>query len=86
MAKTSSGKTHTSKGERKSSIGVKDTNSATKMLNKIDALSKGKDVVWSFPNIGKDGKVHPNTRVKVNGKDHLSKMKRDAYQHKASAD
>ena len=86
MANKSSKTSYTSKGERRSSIGAKSTNPAQKMLNKIDALSKGKDVVWSFPNIGKDGKVHPNTRVRVSGKEHVSKMKRDSYQQKNVVD
>lgn len=72
-----------SKGERKSSISTKNTDEGQKMLNKMRALKKGKDVVWSLPNVSADGKVHPNTRVKVSGKDYISKMKQGGYQQKA---
>ena len=80
--KKSSGKTYTSKGERRSSIPTSLNDPAQKMLNKIKALAKGKDVVWSLPNIGKDGKVHPNTLVKVNGKEYVSRMKKANMAHK----
>jgi len=41
MANKSSGKTHTSKGERRSSMKTPTTNSAEKMLNKQAAWVKG---------------------------------------------
>jgi hypothetical protein len=84
--KQSSGKNHTSKGERRSSISTKNTDPGQKMLNKINALQKGKDVVWVYPNIGKDGKVHSNIRVKVSGKDYLARMKQNRYQQKEVVD
>jgi hypothetical protein len=86
MGKKASGKNYTSKGERRSSIGTKNTDPGQKMLNKINALQKGKDVVWVYPNIGKDGKVHPNIRVKAKGKEYLAHMKKNAYQQKAVFD
>lgn len=86
MAKKSSGKSYTSKGERKSSMSTKRKDPGQRLLNQIRALKKGKDVIWSLPNIGKDGKVHPNTRVKVSGKEYLAKMKQYAYQQKSVAD
>lgn len=74
--KKSSGKNYTSKGERRSSMSTSVNDSAQKMLNKMNALKKGKNIVWSLPNVGKDGKVHPNTLVKVNGKEYLNRMKK----------
>jgi hypothetical protein len=82
----SSGKNYTSKGERKSSMSTKVKDPGQRMLNQIDALKKGKNIVWSLPNISKDGKVLPNTRVKVNGKEYIAKMKHNGYQHKDSVD
>jgi|TARA_R110000868_G_scaffold393556_1_gene664604 hypothetical protein len=83
MGKKASGKKYTSKGERKSSISTKNTDPGQRMLNKINALRKGKDVVWVLPNIDKDGKPLAPTVVKTSGKDYLAKMKQNAYQHKA---
>ena len=81
-SKKGSGKNYTSKGERLSSIPTSRNDPAQKMLNKINALMKGKDVIWSLPNVSKDGKVHPNTIVKVNGKDYISRMKKANMAHK----
>ena len=72
--KKASGKTYTSKGERRSSISTRINDTGQKMLNQINALRKGKNVVWSLPNVGKDGKVHPNTIIKVNGKEYLKRQ------------
>lgn len=80
--KKSSGKSYTSKGERRSSISTSHNDPAQKMLNKINALMKGKNIVWSLPNVGKDGKVHPNTIVKVNGKEYISRIKKANMAHK----
>lgn len=73
--KGGSGKTYVSKGERKSSAKTPNTDGGVRLLNQINALRKGKDVVWSLPNVGKDNKMRPSTRVKVNGKEYLNQMK-----------
>lgn len=73
--KGGSGKQYVSKGERQSSIKTPNTNGGIRLLNQIKALKQGKNVVWSLPNIGKDNKVHPSTRVKVNGKEYINAIK-----------
>lgn len=74
----------TSKGERISSISTKNTDLGQKMLNKIAALQKGKDVVWSLPVVSKDGKVRPNKIVKVSGKEYINSMKNNDRAHKVA--
>jgi hypothetical protein len=49
MAKKSSGKHYTSKGERVSSISTKNTDPGQRLLNQVRALNKGKDVVITLP-------------------------------------
>jgi hypothetical protein len=80
--KGGSGKTYTSKGERRSSIKTARKDPGQRMLNQIKALYQGKNVVWSLPNISKDGKVLPNTRVPVNGKEFLNNIKNMNKGHK----
>lgn len=72
--KKPSGKHYVSKGERRSSMKTGTKDPAQKMLNKIKALNKGKDVIWSLPNVDKDGKVHPNTKIRVSGKDWIKRQ------------
>lgn len=74
----------TSKGERSSSISTKNTDPGQKMLNKINALQKGKDVVWSLPVVSKDGKVRPNLIIKASGKEYILKMKNNDRAHKVA--
>lgn len=74
--KKSSGKTYVSKGERRSSISTKNKDPGQRLLNQMAALKKGKNVVFSLSNVDKDGKVHPNTIIKVSGKDYLNRMKK----------
>ena len=71
--KKASGKHYTSKGERKSSISTRVKDPGQKLLNQMKALLKGKNVRLSLPNIGKDGKVHPNTIIKVDGREWLKR-------------
>jgi len=62
-------KTFKSKGERRSSIptsGYGVTN-AERMLNKLDALKKGKDVWMTIDNPNKNETNKRQIRVKVNG-------------------
>lgn len=80
--KGGSGKTYTSKGERQSSIKTPNTDQGQRMLNQIKALKQGKNVVWSLPNVSKDGKVLPATKIKVNGKEYLAALKAEKKGHK----
>lgn len=74
----------TSNGERISSISTKNTDPGQKMLNKINALQKGKDVVWSLPVVSKDGKVRPNKIIKASGKEYINSMKNNDRAHKVA--
>ncbi len=73
--KKSSGSVKTSKGERISCMSTSVKDPAQKLLNQINALQKGKNVVWSLPVLGKNGKVMPNKVIKVNGKDYINSLK-----------
>lgn len=75
MANKSSGKKYTSKGERQSSLKTPNTDGGQRLLNQINALKKGKNVVWSLPKVSKDGKVLPSTRIPINGKDYINSLK-----------
>jgi len=63
----------TSKGERKSSIRTSGVgvNQAIKMNRKLEALSKGKNVVYTLSNPNKNETNKPFIKVKVNGKNYL---------------
>lgn len=75
MAKVKNGrKGEVSKGERKSSLGVKD-NMTQKMLNKLDALAKGKDVTFTIANPNKSETNKPFIKYKVSGKKYLDSLK-----------
>lgn len=65
----------TSNGDRISSMRTAVKDPAQKILNQINALRKGKNVVWSLPVVGKDGKVMPNKIIKVNGKEYVNSLK-----------
>lgn len=68
--KKASGKNYTSKGERRSSMstrGVGVTN-AEKMLRKLDALKKGKDIVLTIENPNKEQTNKKFIKYKVRGK------------------
>ena len=74
--KKSSGKHEVSKGERRSSIstrGVGVTN-AEKMLRKLDALSKGKDVKITLENPNKEETNRKFISYRVSGKAYLKYM------------
>lgn len=70
-----SGKHTTSKGERISSISTSVKDAGQKLLNQQAALRKGKNVIISLPNVSKEGKILPNTKIAINGKEHLNRMK-----------
>lgn len=77
--KGGSGKTYTSKGERQSSMKTPNTDQGQRMLNQVKARNKGKNIVWSLPNVSKDGtKVHPSTRIAVNGKEYINSLKKSS--------
>jgi hypothetical protein len=75
LANKSSGKKYTSKGERQSSLKTPNTDGGQRLINQINALKKGKNVVWSLPKVSKDGKVLPSTRIAVNGKEYINSLK-----------
>lgn len=70
--KKSSGKHSTSKGERRSSIGYRDTPNQ-RVLNKMAALEKGKDVVFTIPNPNKNETKKPFIRQRISGKEFLNR-------------
>jgi hypothetical protein len=70
--KKSSGKTYTSKGERRSSIGYRDAPDQ-RMLNKMAALEKGKDVVFTIENPNKNETNKPFIRQRISGKEFLAR-------------
>lgn len=74
MAKRrNTGDSSTSKGERKSSMRTRGIgiNQAIKVNRKMDALRKGKDVVFTMPNPNKAETNKPFVKVKVSGKNYL---------------
>lgn len=68
--KKASGKTYTSKGERISSMrtSTHGANSADKMLNKLAALAKGKDVTLTLENPNKAETNKRFIKYKISGK------------------
>lgn len=73
--KKSSSGAKTSKGERISCMSTSVKDPAQKLLNQINALQQGKNVVWSLPVVNKNGKVMPNKIIKANGKDYINSLK-----------
>lgn len=68
--KKASGKTYTSKGERRSSISTRNMHTAAqRVLFKMDALAKGKDVVFTIENPNKNETNKRYIKVRVSGKD-----------------
>ena len=65
MAKKSSGKKYTSKGERISSISTKNTDPGQRLLNQIKALNKGKNVVIALPEVTKKIDKHGQPIIKM---------------------
>lgn len=63
----------TSKGERKSSMRTRGIgiNQAIKVNRKMDALRKGKDVVFTMSNPNKAQTNKPFVRVRISGKNFL---------------
>lgn len=73
MGSKASGKHYTSKGERRSSMKTRVNDPGLKLLNQIKALKKGRNVVIKLRNVNKDGKVLPNTVIKVDGREWLKR-------------
>ena len=74
MGKKKMRASQTSKGERKSSIGHKNTDQGIRLLNQLKALEKGKNVIMKLPSlVEKNGKQQPATILKVNGRDWLKR-------------
>ena len=74
MAKRrNTGDGNTSKGERKSSMQTRGIgiNQAIKVNRKMDALRKGKDVVFTMSNPNKAQTNKPFVRVRISGKNFL---------------
>lgn len=69
MANKSSGKTYTSKSERRSSIRTKNVDPAKRLLNQMDALQKGKDIVLTMPNPNKNETNRKFIKQRVSGRD-----------------
>jgi hypothetical protein len=72
MGKKSSGKTYTSKGERRSSAKTPTKNSADKMLNKQAAWLKGGNPWITIENPNKNETDKPFIRVRYNDLQHGS--------------
>lgn len=67
--KKASGKTYVSKGERRSSMKTSGMHtSAERMLFKMAALEKGKNVYFTIANPNKNETNRPFIRMKVDGK------------------
>ena len=72
-SKKSSGNTFTSKGERRSSMKTKNTDPGQRLLNQMNALNKGKDVVFTMANPNKNETNKPFIKVRVSGRDWLKR-------------
>ena len=73
MGKKTHSSGNVSKGERRSSMksGSAHVHPATKMIRKLDALKKGKDVTFTIENPNKTQTNRPYIKYKVRGKDYL---------------
>jgi len=71
--KGGSGKTYTSKGERRSSMKTPNRDPGQRILNQMKALDKGKDVVFTMPNPNKEQTNRKFIKVRVSGRDWLKR-------------
>ena len=71
--KRSSGTSTTSKGERRSCAKNPRASQADRMMNKMRALEKGKDVVFTIENPNKAEGQPKFIKQRVSGKAHLAK-------------
>lgn len=73
--KKSSGKNYTSKGERKSSMSTASGwTAADRMGFKMDALYKGKNVVFTIANPNKNERNKPFIKIKVDGRAFVKRL------------
>lgn len=89
MAKKSSGKHYTSKGERASSISTKNTDAGQRLLNQLKALNKGRNVVITLPEkaVNAEGKQFIKmVKTKIDGKAWLKKRLGGDKKEKADAE
>ena len=82
--KGGSGKTYTSKGERRSSIKTRNKDSGQRLLNQMDALSKGKDVVFTMENPNKNETNKRFIKVRMSGREWLKRGENTKSKQKAS--
>lgn len=82
--KGGSGKTYTSKGERRSSMKTANRDPGQRLLNQMKALDKGKDVVFTMENPNKNETNKRFIKVKVSGKDYLRSPKSMGYMAKGA--
>ena len=71
--KGGSGKTYTSKGERRSSMKTPNRDPGQRILNQMKALDKGKDVVFTMANPNKNETNKPFIKVRVSGREWLKR-------------
>lgn len=73
MGKKTHSSGNVSKGERRSSMktGSDHVHPGIKMIRKLDALKKGKDVTFTIANPNKTQTNRPYIKYKVRGKDYL---------------
>lgn len=83
MGKKKHSSGNVSKGERRSSIGVKNRDPGQRLLNQMDALAKGKDVVFTIPNPNKNETNRPFIKQRVSGREWL---KRSDFIKKTTSD
>ena len=82
--KGGSGKTYTSKGERRSSIKTPNRDPAIRIINQMKALERGKDVVFTMENPNKNETNKRFIKVKVSGKEYLRSPKSMGYMGKGA--
>ena len=81
--KKASGKTYVSKGERRSSMKTANMHtSADRMLYKMDALSKGKNVYFTIANPNKAETNKPFVKIKMIGRDWVKRRQGGGFQMK----
>ena len=80
--KKASGKNYTSKGERRSSMKTPNRDPGQKILNKMAALNKGKDVYFTIANPNKAETNKPFIKIKMIGRDWVKRRQTGGYQIK----
>ena len=73
MGKKKHSSGHVSKGERRSSMSTKNRDPGQRLLNQMDALEKGKNVVFTVKNPNKEETNRQFIKVKVDGRQWLKR-------------